>query len=56
MEECLAICNCFHTFDQWLYGKQDREVHTDHKPLESIMQKPLNKAPAQLQRMVMQLQ
>ena len=55
-KECLAICNCFHKFDQWLYGKQDIEVHTDHKPLESIMQKPLNKAPARLQRMLMQLQ
>ena len=30
-KECLAICNCFHKFDQWLYGKQNIEVHTDHK-------------------------
>ena len=55
-KECLAICNCFQKFDQWLYGKHDIEVHTDHKPLESIMQKPLNKAPARLQRMMMRLQ
>ena len=55
-KECLAICNCFSKFDHWLYGKSDIEVHTDHKPLESIMQKPLNKAPARLQRMMMQLQ
>lgn len=29
-KECLAICNCFRKFDQWLYGKTDIEVHTDH--------------------------
>jgi hypothetical protein len=55
-KECLAICNGFQKFDQWLYGKHNIEVHTDHKPLESIFQKPLNKAPARLQRMMMRLQ
>ena len=25
-KECLAICNCFQTFDQWLYGKSDIRV------------------------------
>ena len=29
-KECLAICNCFHKFDHWLYGKTDVHVHTDH--------------------------
>ena len=55
-KECLAICNAFNRFDQWLYGKADIEVHTDHKPLETIFKKPLNKAPARLQRMMMMLQ
>lgn len=55
-KECLAICNCFHKFDHWLYGKADIEVHTDHQPLETILQKPLNKAPARLQKMMMRLQ
>ena len=55
-KECLAICNCFHKFDQLLYGKQDIEVHTNHKPLESIMQKPPNEASTCLQWMLMQLQ
>ena len=54
-KECLAICNCFQKFDQWLYGKSDIVVHTDHRPLETIMKKPLNKAPAHLQRMLMKL-
>ena len=55
-KECLAICNCFQKFDQWPYGKSDVVVHTDHQPLETIMKKPLNKAPARLQRMLMKLQ
>ena len=55
-KECLAICNCFQKFDQWLYGKSDIVVHTDHQPPETIMKKPLNKAPARLQRMLMKLQ
>ena len=54
-KECLAICNGFQKFDQWLYGKKDIEVHTDHKPLEAIMKKPLHKAPARLQKMIMTL-
>ena len=55
-KECLAICNCFQKFDQWLYGKADIVVHTDHQPPETIMKKPLNKTPAGLQRMLMKLQ
>ena len=55
-KECLAICHAFQKFDHWLYGKHDIEVHTDHQPLETIMKKPLNKAPARLQRMIMRLQ
>ena len=55
-KECLAICNCFQKFDQWLYGKTDIVVHTDHQPLKTIMKKQLNKAPARLQRMLMKLQ
>ena len=55
-KECLAICNCFARFHQWLYGKCDIVVHSDHQPLETIFKKPLNKAPARLQRMMMRLQ
>ena len=55
-KECLAICHGLHKFDQWLYGKADITVHTDHKPLVPIMSKPLHKAPARLQRMLMTLQ
>ena len=55
-KECLAICSCFQKFDHWLHGKTDIQVHTDHMPLETILKKALNKAPARLQRMLMRLQ
>ena len=55
-KECLAICQGFHKFDQWLYGISDITVHTDHKPLKTILKEPLNKAPARLQKMIMTLQ
>ncbi len=55
-KECLAICNAFRKFDHWLFGHSSIEVHTDHKPLEIIFRKPLNKAPARLQRMMARLQ
>ena len=35
-KECLAICQGFHEFNQWLYGKSDITVRTDHKTLETI--------------------
>lgn len=47
-KECLAICNVFTKFDQWLFGKSDIKVHTDHQPLETIIKKPLDKASARL--------
>ena len=41
---------------QYLYGKKDILVHTDHQPLETIFKKPLSKAPRRLQRMMLKLQ
>lgn len=55
-KECLAICNCFSKFDHWLFGKSDIEVHTDNLPLVTVLKKPLTKATARLQRMLMKLQ
>ena len=54
-KECLTICNTFAKFDHWFFGKSDVTVHTDHQPLETICRKPLNKAPAHLQCMLMRL-
>ena len=40
----------------YLYGKQDITVHSDHQPLETILKKPLSRAPRRLQRMMLRLQ
>ena len=52
-KECLAIVTCMNKWHQYLYGKQDITVHTDHQPLESIFKKPISKAPRRLQRMML---
>ena len=44
------------SWHQYLYGKHDITVHTDHQPLETIFKKPLSKAPRRLQRMMLKLQ
>lgn len=54
-KELLAIvygCTKFHTY---LYGK-NVDVETDHKPLESIFDKPLVNVSPRLQRLLMKLQ
>ncbi|KAK3528444.1 hypothetical protein QTP70_000149 [Hemibagrus guttatus] len=45
-------CKRFH---QYIYGHQIG-IESDHKPLESIMRKPLASVPPRLQRMILQLQ
>ena len=55
-KECLAIKVACTKFYQYLYGKQDVIVHSDHQPLETIFKKPLNQAPKRFQRMMLQLQ
>ena len=45
----LFECERFH---QLVCGKQVT-IFSDHKPLESIIKKPLSKTPARLQRMVL---
>ena len=52
--ELLAVlfaCEKLHTY---IFGREIL-VHTDHKPLEAIFQKPNSLAPARLQRMLLQL-
>ncbi|CAB4002062.1 Hypothetical predicted protein [Paramuricea clavata] len=55
-KECLAIVTCMSKWHQYLYGKKNILVHTDHQPLETIFRKPLSKAPRRLQRMMLKLQ
>ncbi|XP_024890884.1 uncharacterized protein K02A2.6-like [Temnothorax curvispinosus] len=54
-KELLAICFGLTKFNEYVYGKRVI-VETDHQPLVSIFKKPLNKCPARLQRMRLQLQ
>jgi transposase InsO family protein len=55
-KELLAIVfACIH-FHAYLYGRDTVTVETDHKPLESIVGKPLHMAPQRLQRMLLKLQ
>ena len=54
-KEMLAISFACQKFHQYIYGKSI-DVHSDHRPLESIMKKPIGKASPRLQRMMLQLQ
>ncbi|KAK2719307.1 hypothetical protein QYM36_004954 [Artemia franciscana] len=45
-------CKYFHHF---IYGRHVK-VTTDHRPLETILRNPLQKAPARAQRMMLQIQ
>ena len=51
-KEMLAIVWGLEKFHQYTYGRQV-QVHSDHKPLEAIMKKPLALAPRRLQNMLM---
>lgn len=54
-KELLANVFSAKKFHQYVYGRSVT-VQSDHKPLEAIFKKPLSKAPARLQRMLLQLQ
>ena len=56
-KELLAIVVGCTKFQDYIIGRSaSTVVQTDHKPLESIMRKPLHTAPARLQKMLIQLQ
>ena len=48
-KELLAMVFACTRFDSYIYGREQVNVETDHKPLESIALKPLNSAPTLLQ-------
>ena len=54
-KELLAIVFACQKFHQYIYGFPIK-VQSDHKPLESIVKKPLHKASPRLQRMLLKLQ
>ncbi|KAJ8353117.1 hypothetical protein SKAU_G00206840 [Synaphobranchus kaupii] len=55
-KECLSIVFTCQRFHHYLYGRETITAETDHKPLISIVKKPLLCAPKRLQSMLMQLQ
>lgn len=54
-KELLAVVYGCERFHQYVYGRKV-VVETDHKPLEAIFNKPLDKCPLRLQRMRIKLQ
>lgn len=54
-KEMLAIVWSLEKFNQYTFGRETN-VMSDHKPLQSIMKKPLASAPKRLQGMLMRLQ
>ena len=54
-KEMLAIVFALEKFNHYTYGRKVK-VQSDHKPLESILKKPLASAPKRLQGMMMRLQ
>ncbi|CAI5660683.1 unnamed protein product [Oreochromis niloticus] len=54
-KELLAVVLSMEKFHQYTYGRKV-VVHSDHKPLETIVRKPLLSAPKRLQRMLMRIQ
>ncbi|KAK3770331.1 hypothetical protein RRG08_029984 [Elysia crispata] len=51
-KEMLAVVFGLERFDQYTFGRKIF-VTTDHKPLETIIRKPLSEAPRRLQRLIM---
>lgn len=56
-KELLSIVFATQRFDQFIYGLSCVTIHTDHKPLETILKKNINEAPnKRIQRMMLKLQ
>ena len=55
-KECLAIVFAAERFEQYILGKEKVKVFSDHKPLETILSKPIHTSPKRLQRMRLRLQ
>ena len=53
-KELLAICFSMEKFHHYVYGR-NVTVHSDHKPLEAIVLKPIYKASPRLQLMLLRL-
>lgn len=50
---CVFACEKFYAY---IYGRTDITIETDHKPLITIIKKPIVDTPSRLQRMLLRLQ
>lgn len=55
-KELYAVLFACEKFYVYIHGRSDIVIETDHKPLISIMKKPIVDSPARLQRMLLRLQ
>ena len=55
-KELLAIVFACEKFDQYIFGRSDVVVQSDHKLLETIFKKPIHSSPKRLQQMQLRLQ
>ena len=55
-KECLALVFGCQRFDHYLVGREKVTAYCDHKPLETILARPINAAPKRIQRMMLRLQ
>ena len=55
-KEMLAVVYGCTKFHKLIYGKNDVTVESDHKPLETLLKKPMNAAPMRIQRMRLKLE
>ena len=55
-KEMLAVVFGCTKFHEYIYGVPNVKVESDHKPLETILKKPLYLAPVRLQKMIMTVQ
>ena len=55
-KEMLAVVFGCTKFHKLIYGKEDVTIESDHKPLESLLKKPMHISPMRIQRMRLKLQ
>lgn len=55
-KELYAVLFACDRFYAYIYGRDDITIETDHKPLITIIKKPIADAPPRLQRMLLRLQ
>ena len=55
-KECFTIVFACKCFNQYIHGRENTTIHTDHKPMVAIFNKPIHSAPKRLQQMILRLQ